>query len=612
MTRAMRYLRLLSAAGAVVFGAAPDAGAQDAPPAFRASCASCHHSASEAQPATAPTIEALRRYSPEAILNALLNGKMRLQGTPLTDGDRRAVAEFLSARPLRSTPAPPSVKRCATSPPFRNDAAAGDWNGWGNGLDNTRFARGGGLTAADLPRLKLKWAFGFADATSARAQAAFVGNRLFVASDTGEVHALDPSTGCAFWSFHAQATVRTALNVTAYRPRAGGRGWAVLFGDLRANAYAVDASTGRLVWSRHVDDHQSAAITGGLTAYGGRVFVPVQGLNEEVQGGRAQYECCTFRGSLSALDADTGAVAWKTYTVGERQSRGKNAAGVPLWGPAGGGIWSAATVDERRGVLYVGTGNGYAEPPQPMTDAIVALDIRSGRVQWARQLTPDDAWTLGCAAVNAGNPNCPAVLGPDHDFSASPVLVTVAGRDRLVVPQKSGVVWALDPAAGGAVVWQQRIGQGTGLGGQWGAAVDGRQAYVGVNDLRSKAPPGGIVALTLATGDVAWRKAPEPPLCGEPGLECSAAQGAAVTAIPGAVLSGSQDGGLRGYAADDGTLLWQFDTNREFQTVNGVVAKGGSIDGPGPIVAGRLLIVTSGYGGIVGIPGNVLLVFGVD
>ena len=608
----MRYLVILTVGGSLVLAAPPAASAQEAPPAFRASCAGCHAPANATQPAVAPSIEALRRYAPEAILNILLNGKMRIQATPLTDAERRAVAEFLGGRPLRSTPPPPSVTRCESSPSFRGDGRAGDWNGWGNGLDNTRFAKSGGLTAADLPRLKLKWAFGFADATSARAQPTLVGNRLFVASDTGEVHALDPRTGCAFWSFRAQATVRTALHVAPYRPRAGARAWAVFFGDLRANAYAVDASTGRLVWTRHVDDHPFAAITGGLTVYEGRVFVPVQGLNEEVQGGRPQYECCTFRGSLSALDVDTGTLAWKTYTIGERQSRGTNASGVPLWGPSGGGIWSAATIDVRRGALYVGTGNGYTDPAQPTTDAILALDIRSGRLRWARQLTPNDGWTLGCAATNAGNPNCPAVLGPDHDFSASPALVTVAGRDLLVVPQKSGMAWALDPAAEGAVVWQQRVTDGTGLGGQWGGAVDGRQAYFGANGLRSKAPPGGIIAVTLATGQVAWRKAPEPPLCGTPGNECSAAQGAAVTAIPGAVLSGSQDGGVRAYAADDGSLLWQFDTNRPFPTVNGIMAKGGSIDGPGPIVAGGLLFVTSGYGGIVGIPGNVLLVFGVD
>ena len=578
--------------------------------AFRVNCASCHGTADGPQPANAPSVAALRQFSPEAILNALLNGKMRIQGTPLADADRRAVAEFLGGRALRSAPAGSSVVACKSSPPFRGSVAASDWNGWGNGIENTRFAKNGGLTAGDLPKLTLKWAFGYADVTSARAQPSLVGNRLFVASDSGEVDALDPRTGCAYWSFRAEATVRTALLVAPYRLPAGATGWAVFFGDLKANAYALDATSGRPVWIRKLDDHPYAAITGTPTYHDGRVFVPVQGLNEEVQGGRPQYECCTFRGSLSALDAGTGKVVWKTYTVGERQSRGTNAAGKPQWGPAGGGIWSAPTIDVRRGAVYVGTGNAYADPAQPMTDAVVALDIKTGKVRWFQQLIPNDTWTLGCRAKNPDNPNCPETLGPDFDFSASPALVKAGGRDLLVLPQKSGMAYALDPDKQGAPVWQFRFGQGSGRGGQWGGATDGRQAYFGANGNGPAA--GGIVAVDLATGERAWQRPAEPPLCGAPSRECGAAQGAAVTAIPGAVLSGSQDGGLRAYAAEDGKLLWQFDTNREFATVNGVKARGGSMDGPGPIVAGGLLFVNSGYGGIAGRPGNVLLVFGVD
>ena len=586
------------------------AAAQDGAAVFRSTCATCHDASAAAQGRT-PSTDSLRGLTPEAILNALVNGKMRIQGAPLSDGERRAVAEFLGGRALRPTSAGETVTRCRVVPVFRGPAATGEWNGWGNGTSNTRFAKDGGLTAADLPRLKLKWAFGYADVTSARAQPALVGNRLFIASDNGEVHALDPKTGCAHWSFRAGATVRTGLLVAPYASRGGVAGWAVFFGDLKANAYAVDAADGRQIWTRKVDDHPYAAITGALAFHAGRVFVSVQGLNEEVQGGRKEYECCTFRGSVSALDASSGEVAWKTYTVAESQPRGTNDQGKRQWGPAGGGIWSSPTIDVPRGVLYVGTGNAYADPSQPMTDAIVAMDLQSGKVRWFRQFTANDSWTLGCRATNPDNPNCPAALGPDHDFSASPALATINGRDLLVVVQKSGMTHALDPAREGAIVWQHRIGQGSGRGGQWGGAVDDRRAYFGVGD-SSTSTPGGMVAVDLATGQRAWRTPPEKTLCGAPSRDCNAAQGAAVTAIPGAVLSGSYDGGLRAYAADDGSLVWQFDTNREFATVNGVKANGGSMDGPGPIVASGLLFVNSGYGGIAGRPGNVLLVFGVD
>ena len=313
----------------------------------------------------------------------------------------------------------------------------------------------------------------------------------------------------------------------------------------------------------------------------------------------------------SSLDASTGKSLWKTYTIAERESRGRNATGTALWGPAGGGVWVSPTIDAKRGAVYVSTGNGYADPPQPMTDAVIAFDIDSGAVRWSRQFTANDNWTLGCGRTNASNANCPQTLGPDYDFAASPALVAVGGRDLLALPQKSGMAYALDPDNGGELVWQYRFGQGSGRGGQWGSAVDGRHFYVGVADF-GLPTAGGVVAVDLATGERVWSRPAEPLLCGELTRACSPTQGAAVTAIPGAVIAGSLDGGLRAYAADDGELLWQFDTNRAFETVNGVKANGGSMDAAGPTVAGGLLIVNSGYGGTVSMPGNVLLVFGAE
>jgi polyvinyl alcohol dehydrogenase (cytochrome) len=339
--------------------------------------------------------------------------------------------------------------------------------------------------------------------------------------------------------------------------------------------------------------------------------MPVQGLNEEGQGGNVKYECCTFRGSVSALDASTGAVLWKTYTIDEPKPRAKNKNGVQQWGPAGAGIWSAPTVDPKRNMIYVATGNNYADPPQRTSDAIVAMDMNSGTIKWVSQTTPNDNWTMGCRPENPDNPNCPAKMGPDHDFSASPSLATVNGRDLLVLPQKSGMAYALDPDAEGQKVWEFRIGQGSGLGGQWGGAVDGQNAYFGVSDLMSQ-NPGGIRAVSLATGQQVWSVGPQTRLCDAMRPTCRASQGAAVTAVPGAVLSGSLDGGMRAYSTTDGSIVWTFDTNKEFQTVNGVKANGGGLEGPGPIVAGGMLFFNSGYGGFVGNPGNVLLAFGID
>jgi len=584
-------------------------------------CAACHLSvvqtsaANPGKPLETKALprEILRMLPPGAILNALTNGKMQTQGAALSEAERRAVAEYVSGKSLSDAKAGSTEKpnECTDGGAMRDPASGPAWNGWGDGPSNLRHQSKaqGGLTAADLPRLELKWAYGYANVSSARAQPTVAGGRLFIASDNGEVHALNPQTGCAYWVFKAQAGVASSPMVGRYTSAAGKSGFAAYFGDRKANAYAVDAQTGRQVWTRKVDDHKLAGITGSLTYFEGRVLVPVQGIGEEGQGTNNKYPCCSFRGSVSALDANTGAVIWKTYTVGESHPRGKTKDGVQAFGPAGGAVWSAPTVDAKRQRVYVGTGNGYADPPQPMTDAIVALDLNTGAVKWAQQVAKNDQWAMGCDPTNAPDTACPTKLGPDYDFSAPPAIAHIGGRDLLVVPQKAAIAWALDPDKDGAVVWRYQFGQGSGLGGEWGTAIDGDRAFFGVADLLTS-NPGGLRAVSLATGKPIWQVPPQPKLCGET-IGCIAGQGAPLTVIPGAVLSAGMDGGLRAYSARDGSILWTFDSNREFDTVNGLKAHGGSMDSAGPVVAGGMLFVNSGYGGLLGVPGNVLLAFGL-
>ncbi len=593
---------------------------------FRRVCAACHLGLAETPDAGVNPYEGrslghalprelLHTYSPEAILNALTNGKMQAQGSLITEAERRAVAEFASGRRFGARSIDPALEDgtpCAHPAPMSDPGAGPGWNGWGNGIANTRYqpVSRGGLTAADLPRLRLKWAFGFANVASMRSQPSVAGGRLFVASENGRVHALDPATGCTDWSFKAEAGIATAVAVGEYRSEAGPPGYAVYFGDRKANVYAVDARSGRAVWIRKIDAHPSASITGSPTVYHGRVYVPVQGIGEEGRAATGDYACCTFRGSVSALDASTGRVLWKTYTVAPSEPRARNKDGVEMYGPAGGGIWSAPTVDPRRGLLYVATGNGYADPPQPTTDAVIALDLRTGAIRWARQVLAGDIWVMGCSAKNPpDDPACPPTLGADFDFSASPALARSGTRELLVLPQKSGLAFALDPDRAGRIVWRDRIGRGSGLGGEWGAAIEGGVAYFGVADQLTPTP-GGMRAVRLADGTPLWRKPPPKALCGTR-LGCSVGQGAALTAIPGAVLSVALDGGLRAYATRDGRVLWTYDCNRAFKTVNGVPAHGGAMDGPGPIVAGGMLYVSCGNGGLMGSPGNVLVALGL-
>jgi polyvinyl alcohol dehydrogenase (cytochrome) len=570
---------------------------------FDSHCASCH---AGTDPRT-PTVAVLKQRTPTEIIGALTSGVMRQQGTELSDSEKRAVAEYLGT--ASSSASAPSMGACPTSPPF--DPTTGPhWNGWGVELTNTRFqpAEQAGLTAEQVPKLKLKWAFAFPNATTARGLPTIAGGRLFVGSQSGAVYALDAKSGCTRWTYQAKAGVRGGIVIG---PRSGGK-YLAYFGDARSNAYAVDATTGDLVWTRALDDHRSANITGTPTLYEGRLYLPVAS-SEEGQGANPKYECCTFRGSLVALDAASGSLLWKTYTISaEAKPIGQNASGTTRWGPAGAGIWSSPTVDVKRRVIYAATGNMYTEPQQTTSDAIMAFDLESGAVKWTSQVTEKDVFVVGCGPQKGANCPPPTDLGPDFDFGNAPILAKRPdGRDVIVAGQKSGVGWAFDPDNRGAVLWQYRAGKGSALGGlEFGSAVDGTQAYFAVSDTLGTTP-GGIHAVKLATGERSWFTAPAPALCAA-GRGCNAAILAAITVIPGVVFTGSNDGGVRGYSTKDGSLLWEYDTNREFQTVNGVPGKGASISGPGPTVAGGMLYINSGYGALGGRPGNVLLAFGVE
>ncbi len=615
-----------------LFCAAASAQTLDPQALFDANCAMCHVNPVDPD---IPARAALAALSPDVIVQALTEGNMRIQGEPLSTAERVAIAEYLTGRSVARATSAPAAGLCTTSTPLGAPARDTDWNGWGPDVRNTRYQKNaGGLDVRSITRLKLKWAFGIPNATQSRSQPAVVGGRLFMGSQSGAIYALDPKTGCTYWTFQASAGVRTAISVGPVGKAGAPARYAIYFADAQARAYALDADTGKLLWSRKVDDHRAARATGSPTLYDGRLYVPVSGVSEETAASMPDYECCTFRGSLTALDATTGDVVWKSYTVGEPKPRGKSSSGKQLWGPAGAPIWSAPTIDAKRGLIYAATGNAYADPAPRTSDAIVAFSLETGKIRWVNQIMPD-VWILGCAPRSTGdpnageNPNCPRDVGPDFDFSASPALVTRSdGQDVLVVTQKSGVGYALNPDRRGKVLWEYRWGRGSPVGGVWGATSDGVRAYFAVADQLTPAP-GGLHGVNLETGQRLWYVAPQPPLClgeaqgaepdrtgggpptppGAPPGGCGPAQSAALTAIPGVVFSGSADGAIRAYASETGEILWTFDTNRDFDTVNGVKADGGSMDGPGPVVAGGMVYVTAGNGGFVGTPGNVLLAF---
>ncbi len=586
--------------------------AQDGSALFQQRCATCHETGVNRAPQTA----ALKQMSAENVLFALKGGSMAQQGAGMSEAELRAVSEFVSGKKVGESPFPKEAF-CGGTPALSDRALTEPrWNGWGVDATNHRFqpAAMAQLTANDIPRLKLKWAFAFPGDARAFSQPTVVGGHLFVGSASRRVYSLNASTGCIYWTTETDAPVRSAITIGRR-----GRQWTAYFGDQRANAYAVDAVTGKVLWKVRVDEHPLAMITGAPTLYEERLYVPTSS-GEEVGGSDPRYSCCTFRGSVTALDGATGKTIWKSYTIPDApQPTRKNQQGVQLYGPSGAGIWSAPTIDVKRRVLYVNTGDNYSDPPVRTSDAFLAMDLATGKILWSRQMTEGDAFVVACGG--RGGINCPEANGPDFDFGSSPMLVDLPnGRRALVAGQKSGMVHAIDPDQQGEVLWQTRIGRGSALGGvQWGSAVDGSNVYAAVSDVAARPAAAGstdsdpkvgpgLYALKLATGERVWAT-PHPP-CDRPG--CRPSQSAAVTAISGVVFSGSMDGHLRAYSMATGKIIWDVDTIREYQTVDGVPGKGGSIDGPGPVVVGGTLYVNSGYAFFGATGGNVLLAFSVD
>ena len=597
--------------------------AADGEQVYTTHCARCHDDTLPRM----PTRDALRERSARQIQTAMTSGVMRQFGGALSAAERRAVAEFLSDDPAgtlaSSLTTLPDTAFCSADVETAVDLSAPAWNGWGVDLTNRRFqpTEAAGLSAEDVPQLSLRWVFGFPDVSDSGSQPTVVAGRVLVGTRNGLLYALDAATGCVHWVHEAPAEVRSAVSVGP----ADGGGFTAYFGDAFASVHAVDLLTGELRWTTPIEEHSAARITGAPALHEGRLYVPVASL-EEVSAADPRYECCTFRGSVVALDAATGERIWKTYVIRESpQPTRINAAGAQNHGPSGAGVWSAPTLDPARNLLYLATGDAYSDPAAPESDALMALAMDTGAIRWVTQTTPGDAFTLACVGAGtfpglpgSDNPiaraNCPESNGPDVDYGSSPVLVAMPdGSDLLLGGQKSGVMYGVRPEDG-EIIWETRVSDGGLIGGiEWGFAADGDQVYVSISDAMEKEPgdAGGVTALRVEDGELVWHAPPVQDTCG--GRQgCHTAQPAAVSLIPGVAFAGSLDGHLRAYATDTGNIIWDFDTAREFEAVNGGEVRGGSLNGAGPTIVDGIVYVLSGYGSFGFMPGNLLLAFAVE
>ncbi len=572
---------------------------------FYSTCYTCHR---DSAGYLAPGISVLSLMTPRAILSALNNGKMRQQAASLSENERKAVAEWLTGGKLKSTIIPDSAYTAFSLP--KHGRSIYDYSGWGGNLTGTgnRNSQQAGITSTNISSLKLKWVFAFPDATIVRSKPAVVGDWLIVGSQFGDLYAINRSTGKPGWHFAANAAIRGAIVV-----QKRGDSAIAYFADFSTNVYAINLNTGKQIWNKRAGIDPQSGVTGSVAVYAGKVFVPITSTEVGVAAD-GQYNCCFSSGGLVALDEKTGNEIWRYRVIAETAGeRGKKKNGKPFFGPSGAPVWCSPTIDAKRGLVYIGTGENYSRPTTNSSDAIQAINMNTGKLIWNFQATSGDAYNVACPVFI----NCPEKSGPDLDFGMAPMLIKREdGKEILLAGQKSGVVYAL--STGGKLIWRTRIGKGGMLGGvHWGMATDGKYVYAANADnkagldLRDSSVPAspGIYALDLFTGKIIW-KAPSPGCPDKKG--CLSFNSAAPAVIPGIVFAGSLDGHMRGYSSKDGKILWDYNTARDYETVNGIKAKGGSIDGPAPVIADGMLYINSGYGMFGEMGGNVLLGFEVE
>ncbi len=572
---------------------------------FMQTCYGCHK---DTAAHLAPGITILSLMTPRAVLAALDNGKMRLQAAGLTEEQRKDVAEWVTQGKLKTAAVPIDMQ--GRFPIRPDELSAYNHSGWGGNAAGTgyRNAAQSKITLSNVGTLKLKWVFAFPDATIVRSKPAVIGNWLIVGSQFGDLYAINRHTGKAGWHFSANAAIRGAIVI-----HKKGKQVIAFFADFGTTAYAIDLTTGKLLWSKRAGFESLSSTTGSVAVSDGKVFVPISSL-EVATAVDGKYSCCTSSGGVVALDQNTGNIIWTHRIITEQaKETGKNKNGKSLFGPSGGPVWCSPTIDEKRGLVYIGTGENYSYPTTESSDAIQALDIKTGRLIWNFQATNGDAFNSACPFFT----NCPEKAGPDLDFGMAPILVAGKdGKDILVAGQKSGVVYAVSPDKG-KLIWQTRIGKGGMLGGiHWGMATDGKYVYapnadnryaIDKRDSSRKATP-GLYALELSTGELKWET--PAPACAEI-KDCLPYNSAAPLSMPGLVFAGSLDGHIRAYSTKNGEIVWDVNTAKDYGIINGIKARGGSIDGPAPVVAGSMIYVNSGYGMFGEMNGNVLLAYGL-
>ena len=413
---------------------------------FDQHCSSCHDN-----PAMhAPSREALSGFSKETVMVALEFGKMQPMAAHLSKQERGLIAIYLAG----SAPADEWIAQHGCKSPATDNSTEFVTN-WGLGTDNRRFMSGerAGINRANVGGLELAWSLAFPKVTDMRSQPAIIGDTLYLGDKTGKLYAIDRHSGCIRAHTEVLSGIRSAITVVTLN---NGKKLLV-FADSMASIYAVDPVSLKKVWQEAARIYETSVITGSISYHDDRLFVPVSSYEVAVSGSPT-HVCCKSHGGVIALDATNGNRLWEWHGTADATLQGRNRDGGDIYGPSGVSVWSTPTIDAKRNRIYIGTGENLSRPATDTSDAIVALDMDTGKLAWLFQALADDVWNAAC--LNGGA-NCPENAGGDFDFGASVIMADLPdGGELLLAGQKSGQVYALNPdPAGrdGELVWQQQV-----------------------------------------------------------------------------------------------------------------------------------------------------------
>jgi polyvinyl alcohol dehydrogenase (cytochrome) len=631
-TRTERSRAAMAVIGTAIFWLAPySAFTEESSPGatlYQNNCAACHD-----HPETTRALprETMAMMPAATIIFALTEGKMKAQGAALSEADRNVLVGYLTGGhgPISNKDEWSQSMMCAADRRVVDLKGAATVTTFGYDLANTRVlnARQAGLTKAQLSHLELAWAIGIPGATTMRSQPAIVGKTVFMpATEAGAVYAFDvsePTKPCIKWIYHTQGNAPLRSSV-AYGVLSDGTGALVVAG-FDTTIHLLDAKTGNAIWTKKTGTYSYSLTTGTPVVLADRIIVPMSQYEIAVAG-RNDQVCCNNHGYVLSLSPKDGSQQWRYDTMPDATAIRDRGDGKMLYGPSGAPIWNSPAIDQKHRLIYFGTGEANSPPTHKNTDAIIAIGLDDGKERWSFQGTGRDIYLSGCGPdPKPTQLNCVSeTVYRDVDFGASMIIGhTKPGQDAVFAGQKSGTVWAMEPATG-KVLWRQALGTGSPLGGvHWGIALDGDTVFAPIS-FAGRTLPGetvdvstiksGMYALNAATGQVKWVFATSPDCAGDrqervPSCARMFGFSTAPTVIDGAVIAGGLDGYVYALDAKDGKQLWKFDTATTFQGINGVSGKGGSIDAASITAGNGLLFVNSGYGMFGETPGNVILAF---